>query len=117
MLSFHQTWAWVAIVGCGLSGLVGVGLALVRRSPRRPFWVMVGSGIVAVLIQVGAGLVLFARGERPGTFHVFYGIVISFSLAFAYIYRSQLARRPALSWGLLMLFIMGLGIRAMLTVE
>jgi hypothetical protein len=28
------------------------------------------------------------------------------------VYRSQLAKRPALAYGLLMLFVMGLGLRA-----
>jgi len=42
---------------------------------------------------------------------VFYGIVILFTFSFAYIYRAQLAKRAALSYGLLGLFLMGLGIR------
>ena len=70
---------------------------------------------VAVGIQVGAGLLLLGQGRNPGTFHTFYGVVILFTFSFAYIYRGQLARRPALGWGLTLLFVMGLGIRAITT--
>ncbi len=37
-------------------------------------------------------------------------IAVTFSLA--YLYRAQLARRPALAYGLLFLFVMVLGFRA-----
>ena len=42
----------------------------------------------------------------------FYGIVIAFTFAFAYIYRLQLEKRPELGYGVLLLFVMGLGLRA-----
>jgi hypothetical protein len=66
-----------------------------------------------MLIQVGAGVVLWQQGLRPGdNFHVFYGVVIAITVSLAYVWKAQLARRPALSYGLLLLFIMGLGLRA-----
>jgi hypothetical protein len=70
---------------------------------------------VAILVQVGLGLGLYADEqwrEVVDGFHVFYGVVILFTLAFAYIFRSQISRRPALWWGLIMLFVMGLAIRS-----
>ena len=49
----------------------------------------------------------------PGNaFHVFYGVVIAVTFALAYVYRAQLDRRPMLAYGLLLLFVMGLGLRA-----
>jgi hypothetical protein len=42
-------------------------------------------------------------------------VVISFTLGFAYIYRAQFRKRPALYLGLLLLFLMGLGIRGIMT--
>lgn len=71
----------------------------------------------AMVIQVLAGIVLYLQDEDPGAFHMFYGFLVLFSLAFAYMYRSQLAKRPALAWGLLLLFVMGLGLRAIMTFE
>ncbi|MGH8935708.1 MAG: hypothetical protein ACRDXD_05510 [Acidimicrobiia bacterium] len=112
LAAFHNTWGWVAVGLCGLVGLGGIGLRLAGRDPSRPFWVGVALAVGAILVQVGVGFLLLAQGHEPGNLHVFYGLLILFSLTFAYIYRSQLAKRPALAWGLLLLFLMGLGIRA-----
>ena len=71
----------------------------------------------ALIVQVLTGVVLYVQDEDPGAFHMFYGFLVLFSLAFAYMYRSQLAKRPAVAWGLLMLFVMGLGLRAIMTFE
>jgi hypothetical protein len=113
MLSFHSNWFYVAVISTGLVGLAGVVFALAKREPGRWFlWARIVA-ITAMLIQVGAGVVLYQQGRRPGNgFHVFYDIVISFTFTFAYIYRLQLSRRPALAYGLLLLFVMGLGLRA-----
>ncbi len=112
---FHTQWAWVAIVLAGATGLWGLGLALLRRQPGRPFRMALRASVAAMVLQVATGLVLYATGERPGTLHVFYGVVIVATFSFAYVYRTQLEERPALRWGVLLLFVMGLGIRAMLT--
>lgn len=112
MAEFHRNWFYVAIALNGLVGLWGVGLAIRSRFPGRAFGVGRTAAILAMLIQVGAGFVLFQRGFRPASIHMFYGFVILFTFTFAYIYRAQLDRRPALSYGLLLLFVMGLGIRA-----
>ena len=108
---------WVAVSIAGLAGVVGLGLAVLRRPLLRAFWILAGVGMGAVVIQVLAGVVLVLQDHDPGAFHMFYGFLVLFSLAFAYMYRSQLAKRPALAWGLLMLFVMGLGLRAIMTFE
>lgn len=109
---FHGFWGWIAIALCGLAGVWGLLLAVLRLPPGRVFPVLAGAGMVAIFLQVVAGLLLLGAGRQPPAFHVFYGVVILFTLSFAYIYRPQLNRRPVLYWGLLMLFVMGLGIRA-----
>jgi heme A synthase len=97
----------------GVVGLLGLVLAVMKREPGRSF--AVGSTIasIALLTQVGMGLWVYVDqdAEWAGNQHVFYGIVILFTFSFAYIYRAQLAKRAALSYGLLGLFMMGLGIR------
>ncbi len=113
MLWFHQHWFYVAVAATGLVGLWGLVLALAKREPGRAFLTARGIAITTMLIQVGAGLILYGQGRRPGNaFHIFYGVVIAMTLGFAYVYRSQMARRPALAYGLLLLFVMGLGLRA-----
>jgi hypothetical protein len=113
MRAFHETWFWVAVTTTGLVGLWGLVLAIAKRAAPRPFVYARAVAFGAMAIQVGAGLILYGRGWRaPNDFHLFYGLVIAFTFAFAYIYRIQLERRPELAYGLLLLFIMGLGLRA-----
>jgi hypothetical protein len=113
--SFHTAWAVIAV---WLNGIVGLwGVAMTRRAsvPKAFSWA-VGVAIVAMLIQVTVGVILMSSAETdPGNQHVFYGVLIAVVFAFAYIYRSQFRKRPALYYGLLLLFVMGLGIRGMMT--
>jgi hypothetical protein len=113
MDAFHQNWFWVAVVATGVVGTWGLVLGIAKRPAPRLFLSARWIAITAMGIQVSAGLILYGRGIRPGNaFHVFYGIVIVFTFAFAYIYRIQLERRPAIGYGLLLLFVTGLGLRA-----
>lgn len=116
MRTVHELGAWLAIALDGVAGLWGLGLALAGRSIGRAFWVMTGVAITATLAQVCVGVYLVAAsGRQGGDQHVFYGIVVAFTLAFAYIYRNTMRRRPALAYGLLMLFVMGLALRGVST--
>jgi hypothetical protein len=101
-----------------VSGLIGLWGVLIRNreEPPRVFFWAVGAAIVTLLIQVVTGVILMSTEElEPGQQHVFYGILIAASFAFAYIYRAQFRKRPAWYYGLLLLFTMGLGIRGMMT--
>ncbi len=65
-----------------------------------------------MMFQVVSGLIAMSADQiESGSIHVFYGIVIAVTFTFAYIYRAQFRNRPTLSYGLLLLFVMGLGIR------
>lgn len=115
MAEFHQFWGWVSVVVCGLVGLWGLLAARRRQTPR---WFM--SAVVAatgvVVVQIALGVLVQSSGSvDPGSQHTFYGYVIAFVLAFTYIYRAQFGQRPAFSYGLLLLFVMGLGLRGIAT--
>jgi hypothetical protein len=113
VLTFHANWFWVAVVTTGVVGLWGLALAILKRPADRPFRIAAGVASVAMLLQVAFGLAAYGQGERPGNdFHIFYGFVILFTFTFAYLYRAKLAKRPALAYGLVLLFVMGLGLRA-----
>lgn len=112
---FHAWVGWWAAGFCGAAGVAALGYRLFRRPPDGFFKWMTGTAAAVILAQTGLGLVSFWQGEDPGTIHMFYGFVILFTLAFIYIYRAQFARRPALYWGLALLFMMGLGIRGILS--
>lgn len=116
VVSLHRTVGWYVVGLLGLVGLWGVALSILRRQPGRPFWIAVAVGFAAGIAQVLMGLVGFAVEERdPGNQHLFYGVVLMFTFAFVYIYRAQFAKRPALAYGLVFLFSMGLGIRGIMT--
>ena len=118
LFDFHQTWAYVAIVS---NGLVGVAALVAWRVPRlRGPWVWIATIVAeaAILLQVFVGVALQASKDykAPG-FHIFYGFLVFLTIGFAYQYRRQLRTRLELYCGLLGLFIMGLGIRAVLQVH
>jgi hypothetical protein len=113
--SFHTTWALVAVWVNGIVGLWGAAM-MKRQTVPQPFHWAVGAAIVVMLIQVVTGVTLMSNDEiDPGNQHVFYGVLIAATFAFAYIYRTQFRKRPALYYGLLLLFTTGLGIRGMMT--
>ena len=96
--------------------MFGIALAILSRQPGRLFQGAVAIAIGALIVQVLLGLgSMNLEDQNPGNQHVFYGVVISFTLGFAYIYRAQFRKRPALYLGSLMLFLMGLGIRGIMT--
>lgn len=118
ILQFHQEWFYFAVGSCGVVGIWGLVLAVMKREPSRWFSYLRGVAIAAILIQVGSGVMLYSNDLEPGNaFHMFYGVVIAITLTLAYLYRSTMAKRPALTYGILLLFVMGLGIRAWMNVS
>ncbi len=114
MSSIHSTWGYVAVVLNGIVGLWGLSISRRPRVPKAFYWA-VGIAITALTGQVLLGGWLLSRGQAPGDQHTFYGVVIAVTFTFVYIYRAQFRRRPALYYGLLLLFTMGLGIRGIMT--
>lgn len=111
----HSFWGEFAV---GISGLVGLwGLILYKRErPPKVFYWAVGFAISSLLFQTTLGVLsMSTENIDPGNQHVFYGVVIVVTFAFTYIYRAQFRKRPALYYGLLLLFAMGLGIRGIMT--
>ncbi len=78
-------------------------------------WWFTGLVQVAVFIQVIFGVILVNKYKLQfPKFHAFYGFVGIIAVAIIYSYRFQLKHRIYLLYGFGGLFIMGLGIRAML---
>lgn len=117
MSSIHSIWGPIAVVINGVVGLWGVVLSYRRETVPRTFYWGVGVAVVSLLLQVLFGVVLMSSQDLdPGNQHTFYGVVIAITFGFVYIYRAQFSKRPALFYGLLLLFTMGLGIRGIMTV-
>lgn len=103
----------MALVTNGGVGLWGLVLAIVKRAPNRMFDIGVRVAVTAMLVQVGLGFLVYQQGLRPGSdFHLFYGFLVLFTFTFAYIFRDKISKRPALIWGGMLLFTMGLALRA-----
>ena len=109
--SLHEILGWTFVYAAGATGLTGIILTIAKRQPNRLYWSAVIGSFLLGVVQVSLGLIMFGQGRNPGGFHVFYGTVLLFTAAFAYIYKSQLSKRPALYWGILLLFAMGVGLR------
>ena len=63
---------------------------------------------------MGVGLVAGQRRTWPLKSHMFYGFVAIIAVGIIYSYRQQMRYRLYLLYGLGGLFVMGLGIRALL---
>ena len=68
---------------------------------------------VGMIVGLGVYLMAHDHVEAP-KFHTFYGFLTIISVAIIHSYRQQMKHRLYLLYGLGGLFIMGLGIRAML---
>ena len=111
--TFHQYWFYVAIATTGAVGIWGLVLAVMKKNPPKAFEWARAVAFAAILLQVVAGVYMYSNDIKPGnSFHVFYGVVIVVTLTLAYVYRATMARKPALTYGVLLLFVMGLGLRA-----
>jgi len=102
------------IIGNGMAGAWALAAARFPGLRTRALWWFTVFAEVAVFVQVGLGVILYSQGSRPPTFHMFYGFVAIIAVGIFYSYRAQLRRRLYLLYGFGGLFVMGLGIRALL---
>lgn len=111
----HEGWSWVMIVGNGLAGLWALGAGQWPSLRHRALWWFTAFAQVAVFVQVVLGVVLVAgQGVVVDQFHMFYGFVAIIAVGIIYSYRQQMQHRLYTLYGLGGLFVMGLGIRALL---
>ena len=115
LLAIHKGWSWVVIIGNGLAGLWAGAAHWLPSLRTRALWWFTGFVELAVFVQVGLGVGLVAgQGFQAPKFHMFYGFVAIIAIGIIYSYRQQLRHRLYLLYGLGGLFVMGLGIRALL---
>jgi hypothetical protein len=115
VLPLHKAWAWVVIIGNAMAGLWSLGAHRVPALRTRALWWFTIVVEVAVFIQVIFGVILYTNEKiKPMQFHMFYGFVGIIAVGFLYAYRYQLRHKLYLLYGFGGLFLMGLGIRAML---
>ena len=115
LLEVHISWSWIMIVGNGLAGVWALVAHKNVGLRSRALWWFTGIAQVSVFVQVVLGVAVVNRDkiEYPA-FHAFYGFVAIIAIAIIYSYRAQLKSKMYLLYGFGGVFIMGLGIRAML---
>jgi hypothetical protein len=114
---FHAFWGYVAIVANALAGVYAL-VAWRRRALRgRAVWIVTIAAESALMVQVLVGAILVASKDYTAPrFHMFYGFVAFLTVGLAYQYRDSMRGRTEMLYGLVGLFLMGVGIRAVLQV-
>lgn len=112
--SVHESFSWVMVLGNGLAGIWALAAARWTALRTPALWWFTAAAEVAVFVQVGLGVGLVAGQDyEADQFHMFYGFLGIIAVGIIYSYRHQLRHRLYLLYGLGGLFVMGLGIRAM----
>ena len=111
----HNSWAWVAILSNALAGVWALAAHKIMPLRTRALWWYTALAQITMFVQVILGVIMVNRDKAVfPAFHAFYGFVGIIAIAIIYSYRAQLKGRTYLLYGFGGLFIMGLGIRAML---
>lgn len=122
LMSFHRVWGWVAIGANALAGLILlIAWGVHRLQKRHWIWWPTMFAEVAILLQVLVGTIIVATDTRLAKaegirFHMFYGFVAFITVGLAYQYRGYMRGRRVMIYGLVGLFLMGVGIRAWMQV-
>ena len=113
----HEGLAWVMVVGNGLAGAWALAAHRADALRGRALWWFTALVQVVIAVQVTLGVGLVAGQDiEPPQFHLFYGFVALITVGIVYSYRQSLRPHRHLLYGCSGLFLMGLGIRAMLVV-
>lgn len=115
LLDLHQSWSWFVIFANALAGCWALAAHRWTALRTRALWWFIVAAEVTVFVQVAMGVGMVAgQGLVAPKFHMFYGFVAIIAIGLIYSYRQQMEKHKYLLYGFGSLFIMGLGIRAML---
>ncbi len=115
LLDLHRVWAWVVIIGNGAAGAWALGAHRWAALRRKQLWWFTIAVELAVVVQMFLGVGLVAGQDRGvESLHQLYGYAGFVAVGILYSYRAQLRERIYLLYGGGGLFLMGLGIRALL---
>ena len=119
LLDVHRVWGWSAIVANFLAGVYTLCAWRWPRLRNRFLWwpTIVAESMMMIQVLLGVLLVSVQHFEPP-RFHMFYGFVsfITVGVLYSYRYVFRARNQMELFYGLGGLFLMGLGIRAVLQV-
>ncbi len=115
--TFHVYWGYFSIVANGVAGIAALLAWRLEKFRGRTVWALTIAAQGAILLQVFLGVVLVASNKYESPrFHMFYGFVIFITVGLLFQYRASMRGRLEMLYGFGGLFVMGLGIRAVLQV-
>tara|TARA_B100001996_G_scaffold327709_1_gene274665 strand:- start:206 stop:577 length:372 start_codon:yes stop_codon:yes gene_type:complete len=104
--------AWV----CGISGLLFLIMHFKIKYRNEAIGMyLILSSVISLLANALIVAYLYSLNQDLGSFYLFYVAVVLFTLTFLYIYKDQMREKYFLYWGLALLYLMGLAIRAITT--
>ncbi len=114
LADIHVWLAWVVVLANGAAGAWALAAHWLESLRLSTLWLLTGVAQVAIFVQVIVG-VAYMQGEdiEPPQLHTFYGFIALITVGLIYSYRQQVRPQRYLLYGLGGLFLMGLGIRAM----
>jgi hypothetical protein len=113
----HRVLGYVAIAANALAGLFALVAWRARRLRGRWVWMVTIVAEVMIMVDVVVGVILVAAYDfEPPRIHMFYGFLVFITVGLAFQYRDAMRGRTELLYGLVGLFLVGLGIRAALQV-
>ena len=110
---FHATFAWVVIGANALAGVWALAANWLEPMRERAMWWFILVAEVAIFVQVALGVWLLNDGFEVVQFHQFFGFVALLTVGILYSDRQQMKALQFLLYGFGCLFLMGLGLRAM----
>lgn len=117
LLDVHRAWGYAAIVANFLAGVYTLAAWRWPRLRNRWLWwpTIVAESMMMVQVVLGV-LLVSVQDFKPPRFHMFYGFVAFITVGLAYSYRYAMKGKMEMWYGLVGLFLMGVGIRAVLQV-
>lgn len=111
----HDWFSWVVILS---NALVGLWALFAHRRPSLrsvTLWAATAAAQITVFVQAGLGTWLMVReGRDAPELHALYGFSALVAVGIAYSYRQHLRSHLYVLYGCTGLFLMGLGIRAVI---
>ena len=121
LLEIHRGFAWVVIIGNALAGLWALAAHWQQSLRTRALWWFTVAMEVTIFVQVSLGVAIVNADKiDPPQFHLLYGFAGIIAVGIVYSYRTTspwVRERIYLVYGATGLFLMGLGIRAMLVAK
>ena len=119
-LDWHRIGAWVLIVANAGAGLWALAAHRWRSWRGRPLWVAIIVAQLTTFVQAISGTILITRDDlEPGRLHALYGFSAVIAVGILYSYRTSpfMRGKEYLLYGLGCLFIMGLGLRELISLS